>query len=170
MAELTKDSIFNIKIIEEIKKTLIKKFDTIAVAESVTGGLLQAAFTQVPDASKFFHGGLTAYNLGQKARHLDIETIYADDCGCVSKKVAEEMAIGISALFKSDYGISVTGYATTMPDKGITELFAYMAISYKEKIISSGKINAKNIPQGFDTQLYYTNTALKRLHNLITKK
>ena len=58
-------------------RLLIKKKNTIAVAESVTAGNLQAVFSLAKDATAFFQGGITAYNIGQKCRHLLVEPTHA---------------------------------------------------------------------------------------------
>lgn len=84
---------------EEIKEaaneagTLInKKQMTLAVAESVTSGNIQAAFSLATDSTTFFQGGITSYNIGQKCRHLLVEPTHAIASNCVSKNVSEQMA------------------------------------------------------------------------------
>ena len=103
------------KIIEDIKNLLIRRGQTIAVAESLTSGHLQVALASAQNASKFFQGGITAYNLGQKARHLKIEPIHAENCNCVSEKVASQMALNVVDLFSTDWSIGITGYAAPVP-------------------------------------------------------
>jgi len=58
------------KPLEHIKDYMLQHFETLAVAESVTSGHLQAAFSSADQATNFFQGGITAYNVGQKARQL----------------------------------------------------------------------------------------------------
>lgn len=161
---------FNNTAINSIKDVLIKKELTLAVAESVTGGFLQAALTQAGNASAFFHGGITAYNLGQKARHLHINTISAEKYNCVSKNVSEEMALSVTKMFGSDYGIAITGYASPLPEMGILKLYAHVAYSYRDRIIMSRKINATNIKEGMAAQLFYTNKILTAFDNLLKIK
>ncbi len=84
------------QVIQSIKKILLQRRQTIAVAESVTAGHLQVALASAENASQFFQGGITAYNLGQKSRHLKIEPIHAEGCNCVSDKIAIEMAYGVT--------------------------------------------------------------------------
>jgi nicotinamide-nucleotide amidase len=122
------------QVIDEVKDKLIKKHETLAVAESVTSGILQAIFSAATDAAKFFQGGITTYNIGQKVLHLGIEPIHAEECNCVSKQTASEMALGVARLFRSDWGIGITGYASAVPESG-NELFAYCAFSYKGDIV-----------------------------------
>src|SRR6185369_11809978 len=110
-------------------KLLIRRRESIAVAESVTAGLSQHALAAVENASLFFQGGITAYNLGQKARYLHLDPIHADAFDCVSGKVAVEMAVNVCELFKSDWGLSVTGYAAPARESK-NNLFAFIAVTW----------------------------------------
>ncbi len=130
------------KVLDSISRKFIDAGRTIAVAESVTAGNLQAALSQAKDASRFFQGGLTAYNLGQKYRHLKVEPIHAEECKCVSAKVAEEMAVNVRHMFLSDLGVGITGFATVVPEEGVNELFAYISIANGEKIAGAWKVKA----------------------------
>jgi nicotinamide-nucleotide amidase len=133
---------FDKKILELIGNKLRKKQETISVAESVTAGLLQFSFSCIPDAACFFQGGITAYNIGQKSKHLSVEPLHALSVNCVSPKVAKEMAMKVCDLYVSDWGIAITGYASAVPESG-NKVFAFYAISYRGKIKSSGKINPR---------------------------
>lgn len=113
---------------------------TIAVAESVTAGYLQIHFSRAAGATRFFQGGITAYNTGQKVKHLQVEPIHAQSSNAVSPQVAAQMAQGVCTLFNCNVGIAVTGYAAPVPALNITELFAFYAIVCKGKIIASRKI------------------------------
>ena len=72
---------------------------TLAVAESVTCGRLQARIGADSGASEYFLGGLTAYSLEQKVRHLGVDRAGAEGVNSVSAGVAEQMARGACALF-----------------------------------------------------------------------
>lgn len=157
------------KIISSIKDVLIADQQTIAVAESVTAGHLQVALASAENASKFFQGGITTYNLGQKSRHLQVEPIHALSCNCVSDKIAGEMALNTNKLFVSDWGISITGYAAPMPECSIHDLFAYYAISFQDKLQVVKKINAANAAP-MAVQSFYVNTILNDFHALLEKK
>src|SRR3954469_8414198 len=104
--------LFNDDLLQSIGKKLHAKEQTIAISESVTSGLLQFAFSNIKDAEKFYQGGITAYNIGQKYKHLNVETIHAIGVNCVSQKIADEMALNVISLFNSDWGIGITGYAS----------------------------------------------------------
>lgn len=160
--------LYNVEIIDSIKELLINKKQTLSVAESVTSGYLQAAFSAAKDASKFFQGGITTYNAGQKCRHLNIEPIAALENDCVTEKVACKMALQVNELFISDYGISVTGYAVRMPEKNINDLFAFFSIACKKDILICKKISTDK-KEGVDAQLDYTNKVLAELEKLLSK-
>ena len=81
--------LYDENIINNIKDLLAKEKLTLSVAESVTAGHLQAAFSSATLASDFFQGGITAYNAGQKTKHLNIEPIAALEDDCVTEKVGD---------------------------------------------------------------------------------
>ena len=159
--------LYDKKIIDQVKEMLTLKQLTLSVAESVTSGHLQAAFSSATEASKFFQGGITAYNAGQKCRHLNIEPIAALEDNGVSEKVACEMATQVNNLFISDYGISITGYATKMPEKGIDNLYAFFAIAYKQKVVTVKKISSSK-EESVDVQIDYTIRVIKEFENHLT--
>ncbi|MEX6689652.1 CinA family protein [Danxiaibacter flavus] len=158
--------IYPIKLLNEIKDRLIHSQHTIAVAESVTSGHLQAAFSLADEATFFYQGGITAYNLGQKSRHLLVEPIHAVKNNCVSAPIACDMAINVSRLFVSHYGVGITGYAATIPEEGINDLFAFYAISLNGKIVHQAKITADKSSM-LDAQLYYTEQVLNGLYSVL---
>jgi nicotinamide-nucleotide amidase len=158
---------FDDSAIKKIKDLLIERKQTIAVAESVTSGFLQAAISSAPEAIYFFQGGITAYNIGQKCRHLDIDPIHAVECNCVSGKMAEDMALSICRMFTSDWGIGITGYATAVPESG-NEIYAWYAIACKGKIVATEKLTADK-KDAIDVQLEYVNEVVCRLLGLLKK-
>lgn len=106
---------------------------TLAVAESLTAGQIQARVAAVSGASEFFHGGITAYSLAQKVRHLGVSRAAARRVKCVSADVAEQMARGVCGLFGSNLGLATTGYAEPSPDDGVTEPFAWWALAHRQR-------------------------------------
>src|SRR4051812_14410328 len=131
--------IYDAESLLTIRNILIGRKETVSAAESVTAGNLQAALSNEPDAACFLEGGLTAYNLGQKTRLLAVEPIEASACDCVSEKVTRQMAREASRLFLSDYSLAITGYATPVPEKNITEIYAWICIMYKGQVLLSQK-------------------------------
>jgi nicotinamide-nucleotide amidase len=151
--------VYDKKSLGLIRDRLISSQQTLAVAESVSAGHLQAALSAAPDANCFFQGGITTYNLGQKTRLLDVEPIHALACDCVSQEVTEQMARKICALFLSNYGIAITGYATPVPEKGIKALYAWVCIVHKGNILLSQKINPGDT-KAYEAQVQYVNSLL----------
>lgn len=149
-------------------RLLLKRKETIAVAESVTSGLMQVAFSSVDGAIGFYQGGITAYNVAQKYKHLNVEPVHALSCNSVSEKVATEMALHVCRIFNSDWGIGITGYATPVPESN-KELFSYYTISYKGAIKKAARLVSRE-DEPLDVQLFYCNTVLKVLSEVIALK
>lgn len=154
------------KHLQTITAALRHNKETIAVAESVTSGLLQYALSTTPHASAFFQGGITAFNLGQKAKHLDIEPIQAACCNCVSEEVAQQMALGAQRLFKSIWGVGITGYATPVSQSG-NEVFCYYAISKDHTIIQSDKVSTSTL-EGEEAQYHFIKQVIAALQKTLS--
>ena len=155
-----------IDLADKAGQILVKKKFTIAIAESVTSGNLQAVFSLAKNAISFYQGGITAYNIGQKCKHLSVEPTHAIDCNCVSGKVSNEMAIAVAQMFCSDIGLSSTGYASPVPEQNIGKLFAHISISKKGKIILSKKIIAPNKPP-YEVQIFYSKKLIELLISVL---
>lgn len=84
---------------------------TVAVAESLTGGLLAAAITAVPGASLVFRGSVTAYATDIKASVLGVDADLLAREGAVDPEVARQMADGVRRLFGATVGLATTGVA-----------------------------------------------------------
>ncbi len=152
-------------LVESIGAKLLGKKQTIAVAESVTSGLLQLSLSAATDASKFYHGGITAFNLGQKYKYLNVDPIHAEQCNCVSESVAHQMAINVCKLFNSDWGVGITGYASPVPESG-NQLFCFFAIANSNNIVAHARVDATT-EKGLETQVYFATAALAKLLELI---
>ena len=94
-----------------VHRLLLARDETVAVAESLTGGLLGAALTDEPGASATFRGGITAYATPLKAALLGVAEPVLAQRGPVSKKVATEMALGARDRLRATYGLALTGVA-----------------------------------------------------------
>lgn len=106
---------------------------TLAAAESLTCGRVQARIGEVSGASEFFLGGITAYLLEQKVRHLGVDRRAARRVNSVSAAIAVQMARGACALFGSDLAVATTGYAEASPAQGAAEPFAWWAIAHRRR-------------------------------------
>ena len=125
---------------EQLKKLFAKKPRlTLAAAESLTGGNVQALITSVSGASDYFVGGITAYTLEEKVRHLGVTRRHAKAVNSVSQQVAVEMAVGACQLFGADIAISTTGYAEPSTKYHIKDPMAWWAIAHVKR---GGKIAA----------------------------
>ncbi len=159
------EKLFNEKLLNEISQQLLSTGQTIAIAESVTSGLLQNAFSNCENASDFFEGGITAYTIDQKVNLLHINKEEAEAVDCVSQKIANDMARNIATLFGTKWGVGITGYATAVPESG-NELYAYYSIWYNNHIKDMGKI----IPAPKDpniVQQEYAVHVLEKMHSAI---
>ena len=165
-AKETANSMFDAGIVNSIGKNLLQQAHTIAVAESVTAGFVQAALSSATDAVQFFQGGITTYNLGQKSRHLHIEPVHAQSCNCVSQQVADQMALEVCNLFSSHWGLAITGYASPVPESNNT-VFAFYAIANNGKIVQSGKIEPDE-EEPVQVQLLYTLELLTCLNSQLS--
>lgn len=158
---------FDLDLINNIRDLLIEKGQTVAVAESVTSGHLQVALSLAEKASSYFQGGMTAYNIGQKSRHLQIDPIHGQQVDCVSEKIAQQMADHVCYLFAADWGLGITGYATKVPEQGIHQLFAYYAISKNCQTMAHGKITVGEEADPMAVRYYFTNQLLSQFVNVI---
>lgn len=145
---------------------LRKTSQSIAVAESVTAGQLQTSLSLAEGAMDFFQGGITAYNLGQKSKHLGIDPIHALCTDCVSENIATVMATEAARLFNCQWGIGITGYATPVPEKNIEELFACYAICFKGDVKECATLKASKA-EPLQVRQFYTEQVLQRLLNLL---
>ncbi len=91
---------------------------TVAVAESLTGGLVVAGLTAVPGASRTVRGSVTAYATEVKRDVLGVDGRLLDECGAVDAEVARQMARGVRTLLTADWGIATTGVAGPDPQDG----------------------------------------------------
>jgi len=94
-----------------VGKLLLDRGETLAVAESCTGGGLGSMLTSIPGSSEYFYGGVIAYENQVKITLLDVdrEDLIAE--GSVSHLVAKQMASGVVKKLGSNWGISISGIA-----------------------------------------------------------
>jgi nicotinamide-nucleotide amidase len=102
-----------------VGQLLITKGQTLAVAESCTGGVLGAMITDVPGSSAYFLGGVLAYANAVKTNLLKVDGQIILTQGAVSEQVAAQMAQGVRTQLGTDWGIGITGIAG--PGGGTTE-------------------------------------------------
>jgi PncC family amidohydrolase len=84
---------------------------TVAVAESVTGGLIGSRLTDVAGSSLYFLGGVVAYSNDAKVKLLGVKQETLARHGAVSEQTAREMAEGVRKCFGTDVGLAISGIA-----------------------------------------------------------
>ncbi|MEG0928916.1 CinA family protein [Chryseobacterium sp.] len=146
---------FQKNLLDYISQSLMTTGESISIAESVTSGCLQLAFSQMQNASLFYHGGITAYTLSQKVKLLKVNSEEAEECDCVSDIITETMALHVAQLFDTDWSIATTGYCTPLRSSSY-KIFAYFSFSYKGEIILTKKLELHPKTQALSAQLYYT--------------
>jgi nicotinamide-nucleotide amidase len=96
---------------ESVIRELRLRDQTLATAESCTGGLVSARLTDVPGASDVFVGGVVSYSNEVKEHQLGVPLRVLVDHGAVSEEVAMAMASGVREGLGSDWGVGITGIA-----------------------------------------------------------
>ena len=109
-------------LVSGVARALERAGETVAVAESCTGGLLAKRLTDRPGSSRWFLGGVVAYADAVKTEWLGVpaELIRAE--GAVSEQVARALAVGAARAFGADGGVGITGIAGPgggTPDKPV---------------------------------------------------
>jgi nicotinamide-nucleotide amidase len=107
-------------IVSDILETLERRGETLAVAESLTGGLLAATLVEVPGASKVFRGGLVVYATDLKASLAGVDVRLLAERGPVDPDVAKALATGAARRCNADWGLATTGVAGPDPQDGVT--------------------------------------------------
>jgi nicotinamide-nucleotide amidase len=102
----------------ELLAALRARGQTLAVAESLTGGLLAATIVDVPGASAVFRGGVVAYATDLKARLLGVPPGLLAERGAVDPDVAAALAAGVREQCLADWGLATTGVAGPEPQDG----------------------------------------------------
>ncbi|MER0448681.1 CinA family protein [Streptomyces sp. Edi4] len=97
---------------------LTERHQTLAVAESLTGGLVAAELTSVPGASRVFRGSVTAYATDLKGALLGVDQALLAERGAVDPEVASQMAAGVRRALDASWGIATTGVAGPEPQDG----------------------------------------------------
>jgi competence/damage-inducible protein CinA-like protein len=115
---------------EVVVKLLMQRNQTIAVAESCTGGLLANRITNVPGASAVFLAGYVSYANQAKIDMLDVDSHLIEKHGAVSEQVARALAEHARARARSDYALATTGVAGPgggSPEKPVGTVYVALA-------------------------------------------
>jgi nicotinamide-nucleotide amidase len=113
----------------EVGRLLVQRGLTLAVAESLTGGLVASRIVDVPGASEWFRGGVVAYASDVKARVLDVP-----DGPVVSEAAARAMAEGVRRRLGADVGLSTTGVAGPTEQEGQPPGTVWLGLALGEEV------------------------------------
>ena len=107
---------------------LLTREETVASAESLTGGLVADAFVTVPGTSAVFRGGIVAYATSLKHELLGVDAHLLEAKGAVDPDVAQQMAAGVRRALGTTWGLATTGVAGPEPQDGVPPGVAYVAV------------------------------------------
>jgi nicotinamide-nucleotide amidase len=117
---------------------LRRRDQTLAVAESCTGGLVGERITAIPGASDVFLGGTIAYANASKVRDLGVPAALLESEGAVSEAVALEMACGVAQRFRATAALGVTGIAGpggATPGKPVGTVWLAGKVQHRERAV-----------------------------------
>ena len=147
---------------------LLKRKQTIAFAESCTGGLLSSAITSISGSSQVFKGSIISYSNSVKNSLLNISKDYLKKYGAVSKEVAEDMAIHVKEKLDTDWAISISGIAG--PTGGSQEKpvgLVYISIAGPNNYISNIKKIFNSTRNRTEIQTLSVNVCLNSLRLIL---
>lgn len=124
-----------------IGKLLRDKNQTVATAESCTGGKIASLITRISGSSTYFKGAIVAYANSIKQQQLGVKEASLVKYGAVSQQVVEEMAIGVMAALQTGYAIATSGIAG--PDGGTADKpvgTVWIAVATPTKVISQKQL------------------------------
>lgn len=152
---------FNKELLDEISENFMSGNETVSIAESVTGGLMQVAFSEMSNSKLFYKGGITVHTPEKIVKLLKVDVAEIKNCNCVSSFVAETMGRHACNLFESDWCIATSGYC--VPERSSSyEIYAYYSISHKGKVVFSDKLETIGKSDSLQIKLYYTEQILDK--------
>ncbi len=113
----------------DIVAVLKRRGETLACAESLTGGLVAAAVTDVPGASAVLRGGIVSYATDVKASVLGVDRALLSRVGAVDADVARQMATSVCRVVGSDWGVATTGVAGPDAQDGAAVGTVFVAVA-----------------------------------------
>lgn len=113
---------------------LAQRHETVATAESLTGGLVAAALTGVPGSSAVVRGGVVAYATDVKAALLGVDPALLGRVGAVHPDVAAAMATGARDRLATTFGLATTGVAGPDPQDGCPVGEVHVAVAGPRRV------------------------------------
>ena len=126
------------KNLNELIALLKKRGQTIAVAESLTGGYVSYLFTKIPGSSKVFKLGTVVYSLEAKHKLFKLPLKKLNSTQGVSEEIAKILAKEIKTRLNTDFGASIVGFAGPKAEKDMKGI-AFMGLAKKKIILSQRK-------------------------------
>lgn len=117
--------------------------ETLATAESLTGGLIGELLTSVPGASDSYLGGAISYATRLKATLVGVAQSTLDELGPVAAQTAAEMATGIADRCDADWGLAVTGVAGPTPQDGHLVGQVFVALARRGGAVRTVELNLR---------------------------
>jgi nicotinamide-nucleotide amidase len=111
--------------------------ETLASAESLTGGMIGALLTDVPGASESYLGGVISYATRLKAVLAGVEDATLAELGPVAARTAVEMAQGVAVKCNADWGLAATGVAGPDDQDGHPVGQVFVAVSHQRSDLLS---------------------------------
>jgi nicotinamide-nucleotide amidase len=116
---------------------LTRRGQTLASAESLTGGMIGALLTAIPGASDSYLGGVISYATRLKAILAGVNVATLAELGPVAARTAIEMAHGVAQRCDADWGLATTGVAGPDTQNGHPVGQVFVAVSHQESDLSS---------------------------------
>jgi nicotinamide-nucleotide amidase len=117
------------RLANDLVESLISRGENLALAESVTGGELAAAITDIAGSSQIFMGSLVTYSNSSKVALLGLDVAIIERCGVVSDKVALAMAEGARTRLGTVWSVATTGIAGPGPYDGVPAGRVWVAVA-----------------------------------------
>lgn len=108
---------------------LVERRQTMATAESLTGGLVAATIVEIPGVSAVYRGGVVVYATDLKHTLAGVPEDLLADRGPVDPDVARELAAGVRERCGADWGLATTGVAGPEPQDGVPVGLVYVAVA-----------------------------------------
>lgn len=151
-----------------VAEMLVQRGETLASAESCTGGVIASKFTAMSGASEYFWGGVVSYDNSVKENVLGVSRHNLETYGAVSEQVARQMAEGVRRLCGTTYGVSTTGIAGPTggtPEKPVGTVWMAVATPTHTiaKCVQHGKVRAVNIERAASAAINMLRLELKNV-------
>jgi nicotinamide-nucleotide amidase len=120
----------NLQLGGKVLLSLKGRAETVATAESLTGGLLGGLLTDLPGSSDSYVGGVISYATRLKTTLAGVDQATLDKVGPVAEQTAAEMASGVCRRCQADWGLATTGVAGPDPQDGHPVGEVYVAVAH----------------------------------------